>query len=239
MLSVLVVSKKRTRYRLKRLGIFILLYAIATLIVVPLIAPRFGRERIKQTENIELRSFAYGLLNRNYVRPQLNEALQRISEKLTAKHPGIKIVCLDAGFPFIDDFPLLPHRSHDDGRKLDISLIYETPDGQPTNDKPSISGYGVFEEPKTSETDQTRKCKDRGHWQYDFPKYVTFGKVNGDINFSEKATKTLLQAVISDPDIGKIFIEPHLRTRLGLSHPKLRFHGCKAVRHDDHIHIQM
>ncbi|MFT5619364.1 MAG: hypothetical protein ACI85I_002607, partial [Arenicella sp.] len=39
---------------------------------------------------------------------------------------------------------------------------------------------------------------------------------------------------------GKVFIEPHLKTRLGLeNYSKIRFHGCQAVRHDDHIHVQL
>lgn len=41
------------------------------------------------------------------------------------------------------------------------------------------------------------------------------------------------------PVIGKLFIEPHLKTRLKLTSNKIRFHGCQAVRHDDHMHVQM
>jgi len=41
-------------------------------------------------------------------------------------------------------------------------------------------------------------------------------------------------------NIGKIFIEPHLKTRLELVDiDKIRYHGCHAVRHDDHIHVQL
>ena len=35
-----------------------------------------------------------------------------------------------------------------------------------------------------------------------------------------------------------IFIEPHLKNRLKIGNNRIRFHGCKAVRHDDHIHFQ-
>ena len=41
------------------------------------------------------------------------------------------------------------------------------------------------------------------------------------------------------PDIGKDFIEPHLAKRLGATTSKIRFQGCKAARHDDHIHVQL
>ena len=35
------------------------------------------------------------------------------------------------------------------------------------------------------------------------------------------------------------WLEPHLKNRLGITHSKLRFQGCQAVRHDDHIDVQM
>ena len=42
------------------------------------------------------------------------------------------------------------------------------------------------------------------------------------------------------PQIKKIFIEPHLKQRLGLQKEnKIRFHGCGAVRYDDHKHVQL
>jgi hypothetical protein len=39
--------------------------------------------------------------------------------------------------------------------------------------------------------------------------------------------------------IERIFIEPYLAVRLGVSSPLLGFQGCRAARHDDHIHIQI
>jgi hypothetical protein len=36
-----------------------------------------------------------------------------------------------------------------------------------------------------------------------------------------------------------IFIESYLAIRLGVSSPILGFQGCRAARHDDHIHIQI
>ncbi|MEN8123116.1 MAG: hypothetical protein ABFS35_22450, partial [Bacteroidota bacterium] len=79
----------------------------------------------------------------------------------------------------------------------------------------------------------------KGYWQYDFPKYLTFGKINKEISLSETATRDLMNEIVKQPEIGKIFIEPHLKNRLNLTSGKVRFHGCGAVRHDDHIHIQL
>jgi len=50
----------------------------------------------------------------------------------------------------------------------------------------------------------------------------------------------LIATLSKHPDTGKIFIEPHLKSRLGFANDsKVRFHGCAAVRHDDHIHIEL
>ena len=74
---------------------------------------------------------------------------------------------------------------------------------------------------------------------YDFPKYLTFGKINKDLVFSEKGTKKLIKNILKSRDVGKIFIEPHLKNRINLKNKKIRFHGCGAVRHDDHIHVEL
>ncbi|MEM8591834.1 MAG: hypothetical protein AAGF13_04840 [Pseudomonadota bacterium] len=42
-----------------------------------------------------------------------------------------------------------------------------------------------------------------------------------------------------DTRVSKILVEPHITERLGIAHPKIRFQGCRAARHDDHIHFQL
>ena len=163
--------------------------------------------------------------------------LHQVENNLTGT--GIEIHYLDANFPLIDKFPLLPHLSHSDGKKLDLSLIYETQTGEISTKQKSISGYGVFENPTANEIDQIDICLDKGYFQYDYPKYVTFGSINEELVFSKKGTKKLIQSILLQKQLGKIFIEPHLKKRLNLNSDKVRYHGCKAVRHDDHIHIQL
>ena len=202
-------------------------------------APVFGREKIKETNFIRAHSFLYKLANRNYVRPELNKAIEKIASEFEKQNSGIKMIYLDANFPFINKFPLLPHLSHNDGKKIDISFIYEDKNGQLTNKKPSVSGYGSFENPTKKEYNQISICKNSGYWQYDFSKYLTFGKTNKNIKFSGKGTRELVNLIVKQNEIGKLFIEPHLKNRLNLSSSKIRFHGCRAVRHDDHIHFQL
>ena len=232
LISILVIKRTANKRRLKRIGVFIGLYLIATFFIVPNVAPIFGREKIKETEFLKAHSFFYKLANRNYVRPELNKSLTQIATEFEKRNNGIKMIYLDANFPFISGFPLLPHLSHKDGKKVDVSLIYQEPNGQLTNKKPSVSGYGVYEKPTANEYDQNADCKQRGNWQYDFSKYLTLGTINKEIQFSEKGTRELANLILLQNSIGKLFIEPHLKKRLNLTNGKVRFHGCQAVRHD-------
>ena len=234
----LIISKKWTKkLKFKTLLVFLSLYLFSTFLIVPLVAPIFGREKVKHSEKIGPTNYMTVLLNRNYVRPKLNELLNKTSKSL--KGTDIEIHYLDANFPFINKFPLLPHLSHNDGKKIDISLIYETENGIIKNGQKSVSGYGVFENPKSNEFDQIKKCLKNGYFQYDYPKYVTFGKLNRDYAFSEKGTKKLINSILKNKSLGKLFIEPHLKNRMNLKDSRIRYHGCRAVRHDDHIHIQL
>ena len=52
-------------------------------------------------------------------------------------------------------------------------------------------------------------------------------------------TRYLLQNLCESKLVEKIFIEPHLKKRMNLEYDKIRFQGCYAARHDDHIHIQI
>ncbi|QVY65309.1 hypothetical protein [Polaribacter sp. Q13] len=238
-ITFLLISNKVLKYRLKRTFFFITLYLITSFLIVPKMAPLFGRVKIENNKNLEAHNFITKLFNRNYVTPKLQEVLTAVSLKIKKESPSLKVIYLDANFPFFNGFPLLPHLSHNDGKKIDISFIYQTEKGVNTNNKPSNSGYGIFVAPKNNEINQTNICKKKGFLQYDFTKYFTFGSFNSNLKISEKATKNLILQILKEDAVSKIFIEPHLKNRLNLNHSKIRFHGCGAVRHDDHIHFQI
>ena len=235
LLSLFIVRRSKINYKFSLVLIFIPLYLVTTFIITPNIAPLFGREKVKHSSKINPTNYSTVLMNRNYVHPELNTLL----EKTVADLNGIEIHYLDANFPFIYKFPLLPHLSHNDGKKIDLSLIYETPKGIISAKQKSITGYGVFENPKLNEPNQIKKCIEKGFFQYDYPKYLTLGKINSNLVFSTKGTRKLIQQLLKNSSLGKLFIEPHLKERLQLNHYKIRYHGCRAVRHDDHIHIQL
>lgn len=229
-------KKNRLHYKIL---LFPLIYIIFTFLVIPPLAYQFGRTPlpILKSSNLSSHSYFTIILNRHYVTPILKEELIHISYQFEKSNPTIKTIYLDANFPFWDGFPLLPHLSHNDGKKIDLSFQYSQ-DGKMTNKKPSRTGYGVYEHPKSEEINQPERCLDKGYWQYDFPKYLTLGS-SKNLHFEESKTKELIDLILKRKLTDKVFIEPHLKSRMKIDHSKLRYHGCRAVRHDDHIHYQI
>lgn len=232
------------RWKGRRIGrallLFVPLYLVCTAAVLPVAAGYFGRTPLPvfATATLKPVSLWYPLLNRHYVTPNTKRALLEVADQLRQQHPGTALHYLDAGFPLFRNFPLLPHLSHNDGRKVDLAFFYLNPDGTETDQKPSQSGYGVFEGPRQGEEATAETCRDKGYWQYSYPQYLTMGS-RPSLQFDAKRTQAVLQLLLQQPEIGKIFLEPHLKARLGLAGAdKIRFHGCGAVRHDDHIHMQ-
>lgn len=238
LITLLLVRRNKTHSRLKRLIVFLALYVSFTFLLIPNVSPYFGRVKIIDTKGVRAHSFFTKLLNRNYVNKEMYQVITDVSAKLQQEYPNISLVYLDANFPFLDGFSLLPHLSHNDGKKVDVSFVYEETNGAPTNLKKTRSGYGAFEDPSNTEFNQNTVCKNQGYWQYDFTKYITFGEINASLRFSEAANAALIKIIADHPKVKKLFIEPHLKNRLKLNSSKIRFQGCQSVRHDDHIHFQ-
>lgn len=232
----------RWRRRAAKLGYFTMLYLVTTLLIVPLLAPPFGRVPLPiwEAHNVQpLRLFTC-LLNRHYVRTELRDVAYAVGDQMAHRYPGTTLQYLDAGFPFLDGFPLLPHLSHDDGKKLDLAFAYTDPaSGEIKNGSPSWLGYGACEGPLPGEKDQPAVCAAGGHWQYGIlERCIPFTR-RAAYAFDPARTKAMVELFAAEEAIGKIFIEPHLQTRLGLASPKVRYHGCQAVRHDDHVHVPL
>ncbi len=142
LLSLLISRKWKSTIRNKSVLTFLVVYSALSLLVVPNLARYFGRVKISNSENISPVNYAYVLMNRNYVVPELHEVLVRTSSLL--RKDGIKVKYLDANFPFINSFPLLPHLSHNDGKKIDLLFVYTDVNGKVTNRCKSLSGYGIY-----------------------------------------------------------------------------------------------
>ncbi len=167
------------------------------------------------------RSLVYCLAHRHYVRPALHDELSAVAREVAERHPGSVVRYLDAGFPFAG-LPLLPHLSHHDGRKVDLALF---------GDGGSPLGYFGYVAP-----DRSPACPPRWldlRWDFDLLQPLLA------LDLDAERTATLLRATTARPGIGKVLLEPHLERRLGVRSSKIRFQGCGAARHDDHVHVQL
>jgi hypothetical protein len=219
--------------------VFVTLYLLFTALVTPFIAGKYGREPLPWRGDLRPLSVWTCLLNRHYVRSPLKELALESTAKMRKAFPDTHINYLDANLPFYDGFPLVPHLSHNDGRKLDIALFYMDAKGKPLDDTPSPIGYGVFVDPRPGDEDLTEICEGKGFWQYGVMEKIISQKRKPEYILDAKRQKKFIDLLINDKRLHKLLIEPHLKTRMKLNSSKIRYHGCHAVRHDDHIHIQI
>lgn len=214
-----------------RMAVFVLAYATFSIAAL-FAAPLFGRQALScWTQNaLQVQSPLYCVLNRTYVTPELAQVLHAAAREMQRQFPGTVTVVLDAGFPFFDGFPLLPHLSHDDGQKVDVGFFYRSAEGYLPGQTRSPLGYFAFENGPSDCPDSWPTLR----WDL-APLQPLWRNLTLDIY----RTRALVSAFVDDGRVGKVFLEPHLQRRLGLSADKLRFQGCRAARHDDHIHIQL
>jgi hypothetical protein len=195
-------------------------------------APYTGREAIGCfVPPLRMQSPAYCLLMRNYVTPELKAVATEAAATLAKAYPNTVTLALDGGFPFLNGMPLLPHLSHSDGKKLDFAFYYQS-NGQylPATTRSPI-GYWAFE------LDDETTCPPAwltGRWNL-----RALQPIWRDRPLEPARTTLLVQTLLADPRVTKAFLEPPLAEELGLSDPKLRFQGCRAARHDDHLHVQL
>lgn len=234
----------RFRFRFANMIVFIVLYLVSVVFVVPPLAKKFGRVPLPVFSNPHLKpeNCFFAAFNRHYVRPELCRALEEVAEQMQTHYPRSVVWYLDANFPFIDGYPLEPHFSHNDGKKVDIAFYWNnSKTRESAYGVPSPFGYGVCAEPLPGEYDYSADCENKGFWYISLCQTFAepfFDKAN--YVFDKEKTRELARLLVEHPAVGKILIQPHLEKRLGLEHyDKFRQQGCKAARHDDHFHVQL
>ena len=165
----------------------------------------------------------------NYVTPVARRALLRIAERFARSHRGYVVRYMRASWPS-GVRPMPPTLSHGDGREVDLALFYTDARGRPRPFPPASDGYRSYEPPRR-EADRVCVGQHGDHDQPDPP-------ANRDWRLNERPTADLMRLLSADPTVSHMFIEPHLKARLGFARdPKVRFAGCQAARHDDHLHV--
>lgn len=224
--------------------VFALLYGLVSFLIVPPLAENFGRVPMpynKDSPLVKPHNFITVLANRHYVTPSMRQITEGVANKVSERFKdSVSMRYLDACFPFWDGFPLIPHLTHNDGRKLDIAFYYtQSIDNQPISDSPSWLGYGVSEEPRAGEENQPDFCREKGEWQYSFMRrYIIPQNWKPDFRFDAKKNAEMVRLFTASSQVRFILIEPHLKARLGFqTNNKVRIPPCNAVRHDDHIHV--
>lgn len=235
-------KKKRFSKVLTSITLFSLVYLFISFSLLPLVASLFGRVALPVfgSESLKPLTAMTWICNRHYVDSKLKAAVLDVAHQLHEENPEVVVSYLDACFPFLDGFPLIPHLSHNDGQKLDLAFIYHHEESGKIqqNSAPSPIGYGVFVNPESGEANTAKTCADRGFWQYGMLGNI-IPNLNSELVVDDLWTSRMIHALSSQEQIKKIFIEPHLKNRWKLTSNKVRFHGCHAVRHDDHVHIQL
>jgi hypothetical protein len=218
---------------------FLFIYLICTFFVVPPLANFFGRVPLPITGDLKPLNKLTWFLNRQYVQPKAKELLIKSTLEMKAQFPEVSVNYLDANFPFLNKFPLPPHLSHNDGKKVDVAFFYDDKEGKYVDDAPSPIGYGVYEAPRNIEVNLPDVCAKKGYWQYSLIGKFVSQQSKADYVFDATKVSAFISILCKSPLTQKIFIEPHLKDRMRLQYSKIRFHGCQAVRHDDHIHLQI
>ena len=226
------------------LCVFIAAYGAVTFFAMPPLAEQFDRYPLPcvatKARPVGALNPGYCLLNRHYAATGVHRMLAGLAGALAKSHPGTVVVYLDAGFPLLDGFPLPPHLSHDDGRKIDIAFFYQSRRGRylPGQARSPI-GYLAYEQPRAGDPRPCAKVTMAWlyRWQLDFLQDLWQPYRLEPVRMA--AMVRWLTTEGQKFGVEKLFLEPHLVNRLGLASPLIRFQGCKAGRHDDHIHVQI
>lgn len=175
----------------------------------------------------------YCRADRHFVTPAARDALIAAAHHMAALRPGEVLRFMDASGP--DGVkPFAPHLSHGDGRQIDLALYYTDRQGVPLKAFPDTSAYGGYWPAEPPRPGEQVACPEGRVGRAEKPD----PPADRPWRLDEARTTALIQALIADQRVRRVLIEPHLERRLGLwGHPKLRFAGCQAARHDDHIHV--
>ncbi len=230
------ISWHRPPRWLLSVGFFLAIYAVTSIALVPPLAAKFGRQPLPcfATDATPYRanSVLYCALNRHYARPAVADMLRDVSQQMAAVHPGSVVTYLDAGFPFGEGFPILPHLSHRHGTAVDVAYFYRR-HGEPRSAGGAwFLGYWAF-----APAGRDRACRQGGgpwRWHASWLQFLFDG-----VKIDRARTRDFVRLIARHSKTKCLFVEPYLEHELNLKSSKITFAGCHAARHDDHLHIEV
>lgn len=243
-IMVVLVARRRAMPRRRRAlaiaGLFVASYGLS-LAAVPPLAAATGRVALPcfATAGIPLGALTplTCLLHRHYATPGVEDGLAALADAMAAAEPGTETHYLDAGFPF-GLLPLLPHLSHGDGRKVDLAFFYADDQGYRPGLSPSPIGYWGFERPMAGEPLPCAGRDDLLTLRWDM---AWLQPLWPEATLDRGRTAAMVRW-LTGPGTGhgvtRLLLEPYLAARLGVAGPMVRFQGCRAARHDDHVHVE-
>ncbi|MEM7443051.1 MAG: hypothetical protein AAF414_06970 [Pseudomonadota bacterium] len=100
---------------------------------------------------------------------------------------------------------------------------------------PSPIGYWGFEQPRPGDPEP---CSGRNdlitlRWDFDWLQPMLQERT-----LHVGANRAVIRW-LTENAVEKVLLEPHLQERLDVADDLVRFQGCRAARHDDHIHLQL
>jgi len=202
-------------------------------------ASRYGRVPLPcfktETAVLAMQSPLFCILNRHYVRKDLARIATDLGNHINEEFPGTVTLALDGNFPLFENFAMLPHLSHNDGRKLDLAFFYKDRENRYLRGRTkSPIGYWGFER----EPGDRKLCADTSYWCWDMAWFQVFVS---DLDIEAERTRAAVKWLYTEGrklGVEKIFLEPYLAKQLSLKSDILRYQGRNAARHDDHIHFQ-
>ena len=169
--------------------------------------------------NLRLQHPGFCLRNRNCAAPDLIATGTDLADHMAQTNPGTVTPELDANFPFFDGFAMLPHLSHKDGRQVDIAFWYDRDDACQPGLTRSPLGCFAFEQGPTDCPNRWLTLRWDLEWLQPLPPPYPLDR---------RRMQSALQWLAQDARVTRVFLEPHLRTSLGVAGASFGFQGCLA-----------
>lgn len=228
------------------LAFFLAGMPIANLVVAPIIGAQIGRVALPCKPGPDAPYAALTpllcALGRNYVRPEVDVMLKEMARDLRRAYPDMTFPVLDAGPMYSGMGGRYTSRNwRKRGWSVDLAYFYQDAAGKYVpHETPSPIGFWGFQAPPAGSKPVCADDAVSSFLRWDMAWFQAY--VRQDLTLDERRTAAMLRWLTQRGrqfGVKEVLIEPHMAKRLGVTSPLIRFQGCLAARHDDHIHVEV